>query len=96
MPVMAARIGRAVGQVAVDELRLFVDPRRFAEAVGLGFEVVEDADGPALAEQMIGDVRADEARAAGDEGAFLVGHDEAGGGLRTAAMDNEPSPFSSR
>ena len=65
---------RAVSQIALDKFRLLVDPGGFAEAVGLGFEVVEDANGPAFAEEVVGDVRADEARAAGDEGAFEGRH----------------------
>ena len=66
---------RAVGEVALYEPGLRVDPGGFAVAVGLGFEVVQDPDGPALADEEIGDVGPDQAGPAGDEGAFCVcGH----------------------
>ena len=64
---------RPVGQVAPHELGLRIDPGGFAVPVGLGFEVVQDPDGPAFADEEVGDVGTDQAGPAGDEGAFCVG-----------------------
>ena len=54
---------------------MWVYPRGLALFVRLRLQVVEDADGPALADKKVNDVGADEACASRDEGAFLVcGH----------------------
>jgi hypothetical protein len=58
--------GVVVLHVAEAELGAWVDPRGLAELVRVGLEVVEDADGPALRQKQVDDVRADEAGAAGD------------------------------
>ncbi len=67
--------GVVVLDFALAELGGGIDPGGLAELVGVGLEIVEDADGPAFGEQEVDDVRADEACASGDEGALLVcGH----------------------
>src|SRR6185437_1648652 len=58
--------------VAVHELGGGVDPRRLAKFVRVGLEVVEDANAPSFANQQVDNVRADKARASGDESALLV------------------------
>ena len=57
----------AVADIALDELGLARHPGRFALAVGLPFQVVEDAHIPAGGQRGIDDVRADQPGAAGDE-----------------------------
>ncbi len=67
--------GVGVLDFALAELSGGVDPGGFAEFVGVGLEVVEDADGVAVAEEEVDEMGADEAGAAGDEGALSVrGH----------------------
>jgi hypothetical protein len=60
--------------------------------MGVGLEVVEDADAPAFAEEKISDVRADETRPSGDERALLVSsHDGyANGSAEAAAVTRRP------
>ena len=59
--------GGAVADVADAELGAVRKPGGRAAAVGLRLQVVQDADRPALAEQQVHDVRADQAGAARDE-----------------------------
>jgi hypothetical protein len=57
--------GGPVADVGVNELGFRWYPGRLAVAVGLGFEVVEDADFVALVQEKAAEVRADQTRPAG-------------------------------
>ena len=68
--VQGSSDGIAISQIAFDELRARVDPRRLAALVRVRLKIIEHAHFPALAHQQIGNVRADQARAAGHERVF--------------------------
>ena len=72
--------------IALHEFGGGINPAWAAELVGIGLEVVEDADTPAFADEEVGDVRPDEARASGDKRALLVSsHDGYANGLVVSA-----------
>ncbi len=60
----------AIAQVALEEFCLFVNPRRFTAAMRLRLKIIESAHPPALTHEKIDNVRANQARAAGNERAF--------------------------
>jgi hypothetical protein len=66
-PIQRSLPGTAVADVAFDEVDLARHPVRFARAVGLSLQVVEDAHIPAGSQRAIDDVRADEPGASGDQ-----------------------------
>ena len=70
--VERGRDGFAIAQVALNEFRLLVNPRRFAATVRLRLQIVEHANFPAFSHQQIGNVRSDQAGSAGDKCAFSV------------------------
>ena len=79
----------AFAHVALHELRVLIHPGGFAELVRVRLEVIENADAPAFAHEQIGQMRSDQARAAGDQRAFSVfvvgvhdGSDKCARGLR--------------
>ncbi len=73
---------RGVLYVALYELGGRINPGGASELVGIGLEVIEDADAPAFTNKEVHDVRADEARASGDERALLMSsHDAYANGL---------------
>jgi hypothetical protein len=63
--------GFLVLHVALAKLGPGVNPRRLAELVRVGLQIVEDADGPALANEQVNNVRSDEPGAAGNQRALL-------------------------
>ena len=56
----------AIAQIALDEFRIFVNPRWLAATVRLRLQIVESAHLPPFAHEKIDGVRADQARAASD------------------------------
>ena len=49
----------AIAHVAFDKLRGGIDPRRFAAAMRVRLEIIQDANFPAFANEKIGQVRTD-------------------------------------
>src|SRR6266480_4128979 len=62
----------AVAQIALDKFGFFVDPSRLPAAMRLRFEIIKDANFPALMHEQIGHMRPNEPGAASDKCAFFV------------------------
>ena len=72
----AAVMVSTIAQVACDELRVLINPRRFASPMRVRLQIIEHANFPAFAQKQIGDMRADQARATGNKRAFCRHMDE--------------------